>query len=79
MERDESARLVDVNGAAFGLVTDLLSRAGRIMARLLLERACRRAESKLMELDDRLLRDIGLGRSAIASAVRSSGQERTQH
>jgi uncharacterized protein YjiS (DUF1127 family) len=78
MERDVSARLVDSNGAAFGIVTDLISRAGRRLAQHLLERAYRRAEKKLMDLDDRMLRDIRLTRSEIASAVRSSGQERTQ-
>jgi hypothetical protein len=60
MERDVSARLVDSNGAASGIVTDLISRAGRILAQHLLERAYRRAEKKLMQIDDRMLRDIGL-------------------
>jgi uncharacterized protein YjiS (DUF1127 family) len=78
MERDVGARLVDANGAAFGIVTGLISRAGRMLAQHLLERAYRRAEKKLMELDDRMLRDIGLTRSEITSAVRSSEQERTQ-
>ena len=78
LERSVSTRLANANGAAFRIVTDLISRAGRMLARQLLERAYRNAEKKLMELDDRMLRDIGLGRSEIASAVRSSGQERTQ-
>jgi uncharacterized protein YjiS (DUF1127 family) len=79
LERSVIARLVDANGGVFRIVTDFISRAGRMLARHLLERAYRNAEKKLMELDDRMLRDIGLSRSEIASAVRSYEQERTQH
>jgi uncharacterized protein YjiS (DUF1127 family) len=71
MERDASVRLVDASGAAFGIVTDLIFRAGRMLAQHLLERAYRRAEKKLMELDDRMLSDIGFTRCEIASAIRS--------
>jgi uncharacterized protein YjiS (DUF1127 family) len=55
----------------------LISRAGRMLAQHLLERAYRSAAKKLMELDERLLRDIGLSRSEIISAVRHLNQERT--
>lgn len=71
LERSVSARLVGANGAAFGIVTGLISRAGRMLAQHLLERAYRKAEMKLMELDGRMLRDIGLTRGEIASAVRN--------
>jgi uncharacterized protein YjiS (DUF1127 family) len=77
MERGVSARLVIANGAAFGIVSHLISRAGRILAQRILEQAYRKAEKKLMQLDDRMLRDIGLTRGEIASAVRSCEQERT--
>jgi uncharacterized protein YjiS (DUF1127 family) len=77
MERDVSARLVGANGAAFGIVTDLISRAGRMLAQHLLERAYRRAEKKLMVLDDRMLEDFGHTRCEAASAVRNYGYERT--
>ena len=79
LERGLSARLVDANRAGVGVVTDIISRAGQMLAQHLLERAYRRAEKKLMELDDRMLRDLGLTRSEIASAIRYSEQERTQH
>jgi uncharacterized protein YjiS (DUF1127 family) len=79
MERDVSARLVGANGAAFGIVANLMSRAGRVLARHLLERAYRRAERKLRVLDGRMLEHIGLTRGEIASAVRNYDCERTQH
>lgn len=47
-----------------------------MLNRFLHERAMRRAENELMMLDDRMLRDIGLDRSEIASAVRNPEQER---
>jgi len=78
LERGVSARLVDANGAGVRVVTDIMSRAGQMLAQRILERAYCKAEKKLMELDDRMLREIGLSRSEITSAVRSSEQERTQ-
>ena len=57
----------------------MISRAGQMLAQRLLERAYRKAEKKLMELDDRMLRDIGVSRGKIASVVRHSEQERMQH
>jgi uncharacterized protein YjiS (DUF1127 family) len=59
-------------------VTEIISRAGQILAQRILERAHRQAEKKLLELDDRMLRDIGLSRSEITSAVRSAEPQRTQ-
>ena len=72
MERDVSARHFIANGAGVRVVTDMTARAGRMLAQHLLERAYRRAAKELMELDDRMLRDIGLSRSEIISAVRHS-------
>jgi len=48
----------------------------QMFARFIHERALRRAERELMALDDRMLRDIGLSRGEIASAVRNPGEER---
>ncbi len=54
----------------------IASRAKQWMAEFVRERAFRRAESELHHLDDRMLRDMGLTRGEIASAVRNPGQER---
>lgn len=48
----------------------------KMLAGLIRERALRRAEHELMALDDRMLRDIGLSRGEIASAVRNPAEER---
>ena len=48
----------------------------QMFAKFIHERALRRAEKELMALDDRMLRDIGLTRGEIASAVRNPGEER---
>ena len=73
MECDVSARLVDASGAAFGIVVELISRAGRMLGQHLLQRAYCRAEKKLMALDVWVLTEIGLTRGEIASAVRICG------
>jgi len=54
----------------------LASRARQWLAEYVRHRAFIRAEKELMGLDDRMLRDIGLSRSEIASAVRNPEQER---
>jgi uncharacterized protein YjiS (DUF1127 family) len=51
-------------------------RLRHMLNRFLHEHALRRAEQELMKLDDRMLRDIGLSRSEVASAVRNPEQER---
>jgi uncharacterized protein YjiS (DUF1127 family) len=79
VERGRSARLTVENGAGGHIVSDMIPRVWQMLAQRILERAYRKAEKKLMELDDRMLRDIGLSRSEISSAVRSYEQERTQH
>ena len=61
LERSVSARVV-ANGAAIRIVTDILSRAGQMLAQRILERAYRKAEKKLMELNGRMLRGIGVRR-----------------
>lgn len=73
-----SARLFVANGAGVRVVTDIMSRAGQMLAQRILERPYRKAKKKLMELDGGMLRDISLNRSEITLAVRSSEQERTQ-
>jgi uncharacterized protein YjiS (DUF1127 family) len=45
------------------------------LAAYIRERAIRRAEKELMDLDDRMLRDIGLARSEIPSTVRAAERE----
>jgi uncharacterized protein YjiS (DUF1127 family) len=47
-----------------------------MLCRLIRERALRRAENEPLGLDDRMLRDIGLDRSEIGSAVRNFDGER---
>jgi len=74
LERRASARLA--NGEALRIVTEIISRAGRLLALRILERAYRRAAKKLMKLDERTLSDIGLNRSEINSVVRHTAQER---
>ena len=54
----------------------IASPARQMLARLLRQRALNRAEKELMDLDDRMLRDIGLSRSEIGSAVRNPAGER---
>jgi len=51
-------------------------RVRRTLGRYIRNRAIRRAEKELMALDDRMLRDIGISRTEIGSAVRNPGQER---
>ncbi|MFN3746795.1 MAG: DUF1127 domain-containing protein [Hyphomicrobiaceae bacterium] len=54
----------------------IASRASLWLADYIRQRAFRCAEKELMALDDRMLRDIGLRRSEIGSAVRNPEQER---
>lgn len=61
---------------ARGVVDAAVSPMRQMLARFIRERALRRAENELMALDDRMLRDIGLSRSEIASAVRNPAEER---
>ncbi len=51
-------------------------RVRRTLGRYIENRAIRRAENELLALDDRMLRDIGISRSEIGSAVRNPEQER---
>jgi uncharacterized protein YjiS (DUF1127 family) len=60
----------------WAVVDAVALRVRQMLARFIRERALRRAESELMMLDDRMLRDIGLSRSEIASAVRNPSEER---
>jgi len=53
-----------------------ISRLKHWLAGYVRERALWRAEMELQLLDDRMLRDIGLSRSEIGSAVRNPQQER---
>jgi hypothetical protein len=76
VKRDASARLVATNGERLQILTDMISRVGQMVAQRILERAYREAEKKLMGLDDRMLRDIGLNHCEIASAVRNAGHRR---
>ncbi len=55
---------------------DIASRVRNLLAEFIKARALRRAEKELMQLDDRMLKDIGLARSEISSAVRNPGSER---
>ncbi len=57
----------------FAVIT---SQVKQWMAEFVRERAFRRAEWELHSLDDRMLRDMGLSRGEIASAVRNPEQER---
>jgi uncharacterized protein YjiS (DUF1127 family) len=61
---------------ALAALKAITSRVSRWLAEYIRRRAFRRAEKELMDLDDRMLRDIGLSRSEIASAVRNPQQER---
>jgi uncharacterized protein YjiS (DUF1127 family) len=62
--------------SAWTLIPAVTSRARWMLAEYIRQRAFRRAEKELMNLDDRMLRDIGLHRSEIGSAVRNPEQER---
>ncbi len=55
---------------------DITSRVRQLLAEYIRHRALLRAEKELMELDDRMLKDIGLARSEISSAVRNPAGER---
>jgi uncharacterized protein YjiS (DUF1127 family) len=59
-------------GAAPSLLIVMAQRARARLAAYICARAIRRAEKELMGLDDRMLRDIGLTRSEIPSAVRAA-------
>lgn len=48
----------------------------RAIAKFIRYRTLRVAEAKLLSLDDRMLRDIGLNRSEITSALLNARQER---
>ncbi|QLQ04151.1 MAG: DUF1127 domain-containing protein [Thiobacillus sp.] len=50
--------------------------AGRILRRLTVAMACRRAESELGALSDRALHDLGVDRGGIMYAVRYGRRER---
>jgi uncharacterized protein YjiS (DUF1127 family) len=54
----------------------LLAAVQKAIAALAAYRAFRRAESELMVLDDHTLKDIGLDRSEIGSALMDHAQER---
>lgn len=79
VERGRSARLTVANGVGFRILADMISRVWQMLAQRILERAYCKAKKNLMELDDRMLRDIGLSRSEIASAVRHSEQRRSRN
>jgi uncharacterized protein YjiS (DUF1127 family) len=70
----EEAGAVAPNGQAQSLLSAALAGAGSkiwaCIAAYIYRRALRRAESALMTLDDRTLRDIGLTRDEIPAAVR---------
>lgn len=69
---------IDATGAEAGaqiLFFRLKARVGAYVAECIRRRAIRRAEAQLRGLDDRMLRDIGLTRSEIHVAVRSTEQE----
>lgn len=68
---DDSGALVPGSSTA---LSKILAGAGQkiweCMAVYIYRRALRRAESELMMLDDRTLRDIGMTRGEISAAVR---------
>lgn len=74
-ERSVTDRFVLASGAGLRIMIEMISCARQMLARRILERACRNAEKKLMALDDRMLKDIGLSRSEISSAVRHLEQQ----
>ena len=74
-ERGVTDRFVLASGAGLRIMSEMISCARQVLARRILERAYRNAEKKLMALDDRMLRDIGLSRSEITSAVRHLEQQ----
>ena len=62
--------------AATALIDAIVVPVRQMLAGFIRERALRRAENELMTLDDRMLKDIGLSRSEIGSAVRNPAEER---
>jgi uncharacterized protein YjiS (DUF1127 family) len=73
---DDDTALETSRSPALAMLDAIALPIRQMLARFIHERALRRAEKELMALDDRMLRDIGLSRSEIASAVRNPGEDR---
>lgn len=71
-----TSAFVAPSAASTGPITQAVSSVSRWIAAFKAHRKFRKARADLLALDDRLLRDIGLDRSEIVSALINANQER---
>lgn len=73
-ENMSSGRNTSLTAFLRAVLSSAADKARRYLAESIRARAIRQAENELTDLDDRMLRDIGLTRSEIPSAIRHAEQ-----